>query len=90
MNRLLNRLAEDHARLARLMTLLEGLLDRFHEGLEPDYELMCELMEYMIDYADQVHHPSEDLIFERLLGQARPGPRRAAPADAAARGAGGS
>jgi hemerythrin-like domain-containing protein len=28
---------------------------------------MCELMEYMIDYADQVHHPSEDLIFERLM-----------------------
>jgi hemerythrin-like domain-containing protein len=71
MNALLDRLAEDHRRLTHLMTLLEGLLDRFCAGDEPDYELMCELMEYMIDYADQVHHPSEDLIFERLL--ARPG-----------------
>lgn len=67
MSLLLNRLAEDHRRLARLLDLLEGLLDQFHEGEEPDYELMCELMEYMIDYADQVHHPSEDLIFTRLL-----------------------
>jgi hemerythrin-like domain-containing protein len=69
MSALLNRLGEDHRRLARLMGLLEGLLDRFHDGEEPDYELMAELLEYMIDYADQVHHPSEDLIFERLLEQ---------------------
>ncbi len=64
---LLDRLAEDHRRLAHLLALLEGLLDRFSDGAEPDYELMCELMEYLIDYADQVHHPSEDLIFKRLL-----------------------
>ena len=69
MTALLDRLAEDHRRLARLLALLEGLLDRFSSGEEPDYELMCELLEYMIDYADQVHHPSEDLIFERLLAQ---------------------
>jgi hemerythrin-like domain-containing protein len=67
MSHLLDRLAEDHRRLTRLLDLLEGLLDQFHAGEEPDYELMCELMEYLIDYADQVHHPSEDLIFERLL-----------------------
>lgn len=67
MSALLNRLGEDHRHLARILGLLEGLLDRFHAGAEPDYELMAELMEYMTDYADQVHHPSEDLIFERLL-----------------------
>lgn len=67
MSALLNRLGEDHRRLARLMNLLESLLDRFNAGDEPDYEMMAELLEYMIDYSDQVHHPSEDLIFERLL-----------------------
>lgn len=69
MSHLLDRLVEDHRRLARLLDLLDGLLDQFRDGEEPDYELMCELLEYMIDYADQVHHPSEDLIFERLLEQ---------------------
>jgi hemerythrin-like domain-containing protein len=69
MNALLDRLAEDHRRLTHLMALLEHMLDRFGDGAEPDYELMCELLEYMIDYADQVHHPSEDLIFERLLAE---------------------
>lgn len=69
MNELLQRLDRDHFRLAFVLALLEGLLDEFHEGLEPDYVVMCQLMEYLIDYADQVHHPSEDLIFSRLLEQ---------------------
>lgn len=49
------------------MDLLTALLDRFRAGEEPDYGLMCEVLEYMIDYSDQVHHPSEELIFERLF-----------------------
>ena len=69
MNELLQRLDRDHFRLAFVLALIEGLLDEFHEGLEPDYVVMCQLMEYLIDYADQVHHPSEDLIFNRLLEQ---------------------
>ncbi|MBK1706343.1 hemerythrin domain-containing protein [Halochromatium glycolicum] len=69
MNPLLERLGHDHRRLAQLLMLLEGLLDQFRDGLEPDYELMCELMEYLTDYADQSHHPCEDRIFERVLAQ---------------------
>jgi hemerythrin-like domain-containing protein len=66
MPQLLDRLHQDHQHLALLLDLLTKLLDLFHEGSEPDYELMCEMLEYMENYADQVHHPSEDLIFERL------------------------
>ena len=69
MNVLLNRLAEDHRRLTRLMNMMEGLLDQFHAGEEPNYALLCELMEYIVDFADQVHHPSEDLIFRRVIEQ---------------------
>jgi hemerythrin-like domain-containing protein len=67
MNPVMTRLGLDHARLARLLDLFDGLLDRFHEGREPDYELMCEMLEYMASYADQIHHPTEDLIFHRAL-----------------------
>lgn len=66
MNQLLDRLQQDHKHLLLLLDLLEKLLDMFHSGTEPDYELICEMLEYMENYADQVHHPSEDLIFERL------------------------
>jgi hemerythrin-like domain-containing protein len=67
MNRLLERLDLEHRRLARLLDLFDKLLDMFHSGEEPDYELMCEMLEYMESYSDQVHHPTEDLIFLRVL-----------------------
>jgi hemerythrin-like domain-containing protein len=73
MNPLLERLGHDHRRLTQLLGLLERLLDQFRDGQEPDYELMCELMEYLTDYADQAHHPSEDRIFERVLAEQGPG-----------------
>lgn len=69
MTRLLDRLTQDHRRLARLLDLLDTLLDNFHDGREPDYELMCEMLEYLENYADQVHHPAEELIFDRLIEQ---------------------
>lgn len=67
MHPVMTRLAQDHARLTQILNLLEGLLDRFHEGTEPDFELMDEMLEYIDNYADIVHHPTEDLIFRRAL-----------------------
>lgn len=67
MSQLLDRLTKDHRHLTRLLDLLDTLLDHFHAGHEPDYELMCEMLEYLDSYADQVHHPTEEVIFERLL-----------------------
>lgn len=67
MNPLLQRLGQDHARLTQLLNLLEVMLDRFHDGAEPDYDVIAEILEYMESYADEIHHPSEDLIFKRLI-----------------------
>ena len=67
MPKLLDKLNLDHKHLSRLLDLMEKQLDGFHEGNEPDFELMCEMLEYVENYADQVHHPTEDLIFHRLL-----------------------
>jgi hemerythrin-like domain-containing protein len=69
MHPVMTRLAQDHARLARLLDLFEDLLDRFHDGAEPDYDLMCEMLEYMDSYSDTVHHPTEDIIFEHALAR---------------------
>ena len=67
MHPLMNRLGQDHFRLARLLDLLHALLDRFHAGEAQDYDLICELLEYMDSYSDTIHHPTEDLIFRRAL-----------------------
>ena len=67
MHPLMHSLGQDHARLSRILDLLGALLDRFHAGHEPDYDLFCEMLEYMDSYADSIHHPTEDLIFRRAL-----------------------
>ncbi len=71
---LLERLNRDHRNLAQVLTLLGNLLDRFHEGREPDFELVCEMLDYIESYADQIHHPSEDLVFQRLIDSAGESP----------------
>jgi hemerythrin-like domain-containing protein len=66
MSDLLERLTKDHRNLSHVLLVLDSLLDRFHDGNEPDYELMIEMLEYIESYADQVHHPSEEDLFDRL------------------------
>ncbi|MBN2886753.1 MAG: hemerythrin domain-containing protein [Chromatiaceae bacterium] len=69
MSAILHRLHQDHVRLGRLLDLFEALLDQIHEGDEPDYGLLKEALDYMCAYADGIHHPTEDLVFQRLLDQ---------------------
>ncbi len=73
MNPLMTRLGEEHKRLAKLLNLFEKLLNGFNAGAEPDYDLMDEMLTYMDSYADVVHHPTEDLVFQRVLEKIGPG-----------------
>jgi hemerythrin-like domain-containing protein len=57
----------EHANFARLLTLLEAQLDRFHRDDGPDYEQMLDIMYYMTHYPDQLHHPREDQAFARIV-----------------------
>jgi len=66
MHPLLQKLTRDHENLSRLLDVLEKQLDDFHQGQEHDLDLMRELVEYIESYEDQVHHPTEDLVYERL------------------------
>lgn len=66
MTHLLDRLDQDHKHLVLLLDLYEKILDMFRDGQEPDYELLSELLQFMENYADQIHHPTEELIFDRL------------------------
>lgn len=60
----------EHRNFAKLLDVLETQLAIFHEGSEPDYDLMLDIMDYMISYTDRVHHPKEDLVFARIAERA--------------------
>jgi len=56
----------EHARFGRLLDLLDREVVKFHDGAQPDYELMRDIVHYLRNYSDQTHHPREDVAFGRL------------------------
>ena len=67
MGGLLHQIHVDHGAMVRLLDILDTQLGVFYRGQTPDYELMLDIMRYMLNYPDIAHHPAEELIFERLL-----------------------
>lgn len=57
---------DDHVRFNELLGRLRTELDLFHRGERPDYERMCEIVTYLREYGDAVHHPREGVAFARL------------------------
>ena len=58
----------EHAYFAQLLRLIRKELDVFHAGGEPNYELVIDVLRYLREYSDRVHHPREDVAFTRLAG----------------------
>lgn len=57
----------DHVRFTRLLDMLEKEVALFHSGEQPNYELMRDILLWLRHYADGVHHPREDVAFERMV-----------------------
>jgi hemerythrin-like domain-containing protein len=59
----------EHVRFSRLLDVLEKQVIAFHDGGEPNYRLMLEIVDYLRSYPDRFHHPREDVAFERLIAK---------------------
>lgn len=56
----------DHVRFSRLLDMLEAEIARFHAGESPDYDRMHDIVQWLREYSDTMHHPREDVAFERM------------------------
>jgi len=52
---------------SRLLDLLERQVAAFQVGEQPNYDLMLDIIHYLRNYPDRVHHPQENVAFARLL-----------------------
>jgi len=59
-------LRTDHRNMVMLLDLLDAESLRLAENNEPDYELLDDVLAYMSEYSDAVHHPKEDLIYQHI------------------------
>ena len=68
MSTVVRGLREDHWNIGRLLGMLERQLDAMDTGsdFDGDYDLMRDIMTYMVRFPDHTHHPKEDLMFERM------------------------
>ena len=64
---ILGELEQDHRNMAALLRALEYQVTVFRDGRRPDYDVIEAVMEYFLDYPDQVHHPKEDVLARHLL-----------------------
>lgn len=70
MSQVMEQLELEHRNVAKLLDLLERELGKIREATSADFELVHDVMHYMTHYADDTHHPKEDLMFRRLQARA--------------------
>lgn len=64
----------EHRAFGALLMLLEQQVELLRKGDAPNYEMMLDIVSYMVDYADRFHHPTEDLVFA-IVAERVPGAR---------------
>lgn len=63
---LLSGLRSDHRNMALLLDSLDAEIDKLTASREPDYSLVRDIMLYVTEYPDVVHHPKEDFVYRHL------------------------
>ncbi len=66
----LNQLRRDHANMARLLHILLLRHKNLEQGERPDFHLIREVVDYILDYMDGFIMPLEHLYSEHLLAKA--------------------
>lgn len=64
---LIERLGRDHARISAVVRELSECSDSIRE--QPDWIRLGELIGFLDYYADRVHHPLEDRLFDHLMNK---------------------
>jgi len=70
MSSLIDKWTAEHRNFEKLIEILERELRLFHQGADTNYELMLDVVYYMIHYPDFAHHPAEDIVFSRVAERA--------------------
>jgi hemerythrin-like domain-containing protein len=60
----------EHASIGRMLTMLEQQIDLFEAGASLDYELIKEVLDYFVTFADLCHHPKESMVLAKLRQRA--------------------
>ncbi len=57
----------EHATFSRLLDVLDEQVGELRDGQWPVFGLMLDIVSYMREFGDALHHPREDAAFARLV-----------------------
>jgi len=63
---LMSGLRGDHRNMVMPLDLLDAEIARLGASGEPDYDFVRDIMLYVIEYPDAVHHPKENFVYRHL------------------------
>lgn len=66
MSDIIHAMRTEHMNLLRLLHLLEQQMQSFSRGDTADFELIGELLDYLGNYFERLHHPKEEAMMDRL------------------------
>jgi hemerythrin-like domain-containing protein len=69
MVQVIDQLARDHRNLRLLLDIVEEQMNGHQADRAADFDLLCMIAEYTLHYPDLVHHPREEVVFERLIAR---------------------
>lgn len=69
MENIILKLRKEHMNFKELLNLFDTQLDLLHIGEPPDFQLMTDILYYMTQYSDLIHHPREEAVFALLVAR---------------------
>tara|TARA_B100001057_G_scaffold464824_1_gene520344 strand:- start:722 stop:1273 length:552 start_codon:yes stop_codon:yes gene_type:complete len=66
---MIERIRREHGYMARLLAVLNNKLELLKQEQEINYSLIAEVVHYLMNHSDKVHHPKEDVIYHYYLKQ---------------------
>ncbi|MFT4561829.1 MAG: hemerythrin-like domain-containing protein [Gammaproteobacteria bacterium] len=69
MSEILDHIHKDHRNMVALLDLLEGECADLARGVDHDYTLMINIVDYFNHYPTLHHHPFEDAVFAWICEQ---------------------
>lgn len=67
MHRLMRELRQEHMGFHQLIALLSAKLSKLNQGIQPDFNVMEDALDYIDDYTCVYHHPKEDIIYNYIV-----------------------
>ncbi|NAZ45730.1 hemerythrin domain-containing protein [Vibrio toranzoniae] len=66
---MIERIRREHGYMARLLVILKNKLELLKQEREINYSLIAEVVHYLMNHSDKVHHPKEDIIYRYYLNK---------------------